>query len=169
MIDLRRAATGVLAAGLIAFGAVAAPASAAGAPAPTASAHYTDQGTGTVQPNSGNSGNSGGTVYDPSGNRVYGTSANGDKWQCPYESFCVWTGTGYSGTMFALPKCGEYDIYNWLGYGSWANDQTPGTQAHLYGSNYSYWAPGSYWQNGVYYMWSFGNQNFYPVDHIRPC
>ncbi|NUR62899.1 MAG: hypothetical protein HOV87_30235 [Catenulispora sp.] len=52
-----------------------------------------------------------------------------------------------------------------MGAGSWANDQTPGTQAHLYGSSYSYWTPAA--DPPLLYV-DF-DYDFYPVDHIRPC
>ncbi|MFC6019881.1 hypothetical protein ACFP2T_27225 [Plantactinospora solaniradicis] len=56
---------------------------------------------------------------------------------CPYEYFCIYTGTSATGDpyggddMRAYWKCGELNLVplNWRGLGSYYNNQTPGTRA----------------------------------------
>ncbi|MFK4222367.1 hypothetical protein [Streptomyces sp. NPDC019890] len=91
------------------------------------------------------------------------SSPAGTRAACPYENFCMWTGTGFTGTQFNLWKCGTYDLSNWNGPGSWSNNQTPGTRARFLDRGYNtiYTTPGAY-ANSAYYNWT-------PVWHVVPC
>ncbi|MFC4609919.1 hypothetical protein ACFO9E_19200 [Streptomyces maoxianensis] len=82
---------------------------------------------------------------------------------CPYENFCMYTGTNYSGTQFNLWRCQTYDLSNWNYPGSWINNQTPGTRARFLDRNYNtiYTTPGAY-SYSSYYNWA-------PVWHVIPC
>ncbi|MFI9585630.1 peptidase inhibitor family I36 protein [Streptomyces sp. NPDC052236] len=87
----------------------------------------------------------------------------GTKAACPYENFCMWTGTNFTGTQFNLWKCQTYDLANWNDPGSWSNNQTPGTRARFLDRNYNtiYTTPPAYANSG-YYDWA-------PVWHVVPC
>ncbi|MER5462162.1 hypothetical protein ABT010_15995 [Streptomyces sp. NPDC002668] len=91
------------------------------------------------------------------------SGAAGPKAACPYENFCMWTGTSFTGTQFNLWKCQTYDLSNWNGPGSWSNNQTPGTRARFLDRGYNtiYTTPGAYANNG--------NYNWAPVWHVIPC
>ncbi|MBT2390766.1 hypothetical protein J7E87_15380 [Streptomyces sp. ISL-1] len=82
---------------------------------------------------------------------------------CPYENFCMYTGTNYTGTQFNLWRCQTYDLSNWNYPGSWINNQTPGTRARFLDRNYNtiYTTPGAY-SYSSYYNWA-------PVWHVIPC
>lgn len=82
---------------------------------------------------------------------------------CPYENFCMYTGTNYTGTQFNLWQCQTYDLSNWNYPGSWINNQTPGTRARFLDRNYNtiYTTPGAY-SYSSYYNWA-------PVWHVIPC
>lgn len=38
-----------------------------------------------------------------------------------------------TGTQIYMYRCGNYDLPNWVGYGSWGNNQTRGTVAVFWG------------------------------------
>ncbi|MEV6817880.1 peptidase inhibitor family I36 protein [Nocardiopsis dassonvillei] len=56
---------------------------------------------------------------------------------CPYGYFCMYTGTYYTGNQYSLLGCGTYGLHNWIGNGSYINNQPPGTVVTIPG------APGS--------------------------
>ncbi|MCX4822644.1 hypothetical protein OG883_22640 [Streptomyces sp. NBC_01142] len=91
------------------------------------------------------------------------TSAAGTRAACPYENFCMWTGTGFTGTQYNLWQCQTYALSNWNGPGSWSNNQTPGTRARFLDRyrNTIYTTPGAYANNG--------NYNWAPVWYVVPC
>ncbi|MGC5038541.1 hypothetical protein ACPXCS_23365 [Streptomyces sp. DT190] len=76
--------------------------------------------------------------------------------------FCAYSGEVYQGDALRWYACGKRPM-PWGGYGSWINDQTPGTRATFYNSSggvhYVTPAPYSYSQS---YYWT-------PVWHIRNC
>ncbi|MEV6393830.1 peptidase inhibitor family I36 protein [Streptomyces sp. NPDC051907] len=82
---------------------------------------------------------------------------------CPYEDFCMFTGTDFTGDQFNLWQCGTYDLQNWNGPGSWINNQTPGTQAQFLDQAGTVIdvTPGAY-SDSPYYDWA-------PVWHVVPC
>ena len=111
------------------------------------------------------SGNGGAWV---SGRDVTVGSGDGSIYTCPLGDVCMYTGTGYTGTMFAFGHCEVYSLSNWDGYGSWVNNQTVGnsysTYARVYGASgnvidsLSPYAP--YW-NASY--------NWEPAWSVQPC
>lgn len=82
---------------------------------------------------------------------------------CPYGDFCMFTGTGFTGSQFNLYTCGTYDLSNWNGNGSYDNNQTPGTAAKMLDRNYNVidTTPGAYWLQSTY--------DWTPVWHVVPC
>ncbi|NWF25520.1 hypothetical protein HW130_04455 [Streptomyces sp. PKU-EA00015] len=76
--------------------------------------------------------------------------------------FCAYSGETYQGDALRWYYCGKRSM-PWGGYGSWINDQTPGTRATFYNSSggvhYVTPAPFSYSRS---YYWT-------PVWHIRNC
>ncbi|MEE1753652.1 peptidase inhibitor family I36 protein [Streptomyces sp. SP18CS02] len=82
---------------------------------------------------------------------------------CPAQNFCMFTGTNFTGAQFNLYRCGSYALSNWNGYGSWINNQTPGTRARFQDQNRStiYTTPGAYSASSSY--------NWSPVWYVIPC
>ncbi|MEU3935644.1 peptidase inhibitor family I36 protein [Streptomyces sp. NPDC029044] len=68
---------------------------------------------------------------------VRGVPATGNPSDCPRGNLCLYTGRDYSGTMFPLYNCGTYNLYNWNGFGSVANNQTGGAVGTLYNRNWT--------------------------------
>ncbi|MCC3777651.1 hypothetical protein [Streptomyces sp. UNOB3_S3] len=82
---------------------------------------------------------------------------------CPYENFCMFRGTYYTGDQMNLYNCRNYGLTNWVGNGSWWNRQTPGTQARLLGQSgnlVTLTAGAESWQ--AVYNWD-------PIWTVRPC
>ncbi|GAA2707472.1 MULTISPECIES: peptidase inhibitor family I36 protein [Streptomyces] len=82
---------------------------------------------------------------------------------CPYENFCMFRGTYYTGDQLNLYYCRDQGLTNWTGNGSWWNRQTPGTQARLLGRNHdvvTVTAGAESWQ--AVYNWD-------PIWYVRPC
>ncbi|MFE0590320.1 peptidase inhibitor family I36 protein [Micromonospora echinospora] len=81
---------------------------------------------------------------------------------CPYTALCLYTEPNTGGRMFALYACGNYALYNWNGYGSVANNQTPGTWAYMLDQNgnaiHAFVPPGV-----ATYV------NFDPFWYAKPC
>ncbi|MEU3558370.1 hypothetical protein [Streptomyces fragilis] len=76
--------------------------------------------------------------------------------------FCVYSQQTYSGSYYYWYSCAKRSM-PWAGYGSWINDQTPGTRATFYNSSggVHYTTPAPYSSNSSYY-WT-------PVWHVRNC
>lgn len=69
-----------------------------------------------------------------------GNPADGPGASCPYYYFCMWQEQWGAGEQFNVSTCNEDQELpgsGWNTYGSWANNQTPGTQAFLLNSSRS--------------------------------
>ncbi|MFG3494156.1 hypothetical protein [Streptomyces sp. NPDC047928] len=97
------------------------------------------------------------------GERYARDLTTGARASCPYENFCMFTGTYYSGTQFNLWKCQSYALSHWNSSGSWINNQTPGTRARFQDRNRNtiYTTPGAYAESPDY--------NWVPVWYVVPC
>ncbi|MFJ4633711.1 hypothetical protein [Streptomyces sp. NPDC088847] len=63
--------------------------------------------------------------------RDLSAAAGGSYRGCPYYYFCMWQSVTFEGTMNYYTKCGiDWPVY-WSGYGSWVNNQTPGTRVQF--------------------------------------
>lgn len=85
---------------------------------------------------------------------------------CPYEYFCMWQGQSGTGEQFNVSTCNENQELpgsGWNGYGSWANNQTPGTDAYLLNSSYQvvYTTPAPVFWNSDY--------NWGPIWYADAC
>lgn len=85
---------------------------------------------------------------------------------CSYEYLCSWEGTDASGTQWNVSTCNQWQPIpdgGWSGYGSWLNNQTPGTSAYFGNANYGviYTTPGATSWNADY--------NWNPVFYIDAC
>ncbi|MEU3353418.1 hypothetical protein [Streptomyces sp. NPDC037389] len=108
----------------------------------------------------------GGTVLLtlPGEERARDLSAKDAKFvDCPYENFCMFRGTYYTGDQLNLYYCRDQGLTNWVGNGSWWNRQTPGTQARLLGKggNLVTLTAGAESWEAVY--------NWDPIWTVRPC
>ncbi|MFE5212606.1 hypothetical protein [Streptomyces sp. NPDC056600] len=76
--------------------------------------------------------------------------------------FCAYSQETYSGSYYYWYSCAKRSM-PWAGYGSWINDQTPGTRATFYNSSGGvyYTTPAPYTARDSYY-WT-------PVYHVRNC
>ncbi|MEV5240955.1 hypothetical protein AB0K89_17895 [Streptomyces cinnamoneus] len=82
---------------------------------------------------------------------------------CPYENFCMYRGTYYTGDQLNLYHCRDHALSNWRGWGSWVNNQTPGTQARLLDRNH-----GVVTTTAGAYSWE-ANYYWEPIWYVRPC
>ena len=102
------------------------------------------------------------------------TSAAADCWNaavgngsdCYSGHFCIYTGTGYTGTVFSFYHCryngGDWALQNWLSAGSYINRNSGGTDAYTKDQNHNVItasAPGNV----------NSNYNFDPVYFIQAC
>lgn len=55
-----------------------------------------------------------------------------------YGHFCAYQRQFGTGTQIDMYRCGNYDLPNWVGYGSWGNNQTRGTVAVFWGKVWPY-------------------------------
>ncbi|MFD5570931.1 MULTISPECIES: hypothetical protein [Streptomyces] len=76
--------------------------------------------------------------------------------------FCVYSQEVYQGSYYYWYSCAKRSM-PWAGYGSWINDQTPGTRATFYNSSggVAYTTPAPYSSDDSYY-WT-------PIWHVRNC
>lgn len=84
-------------------------------------------------------------------------------WECDYGWFCMYRGENGTGERLALYYCQDRLLDNWTGYGSWWNNQTPGTQAQFKDRNRNviFTTPGaSSWDDSYYWT---------PVWYVKPC
>jgi len=84
-------------------------------------------------------------------------------WECDYEYFCMYRGQNGTGDRLALYTCVDHALSNWTGYGSWYNNQTPGTQAKLKDRNRNVLVTTV---GAPSYHPSF---NWDPIWYVRPC
>ena len=84
-------------------------------------------------------------------------------WECDYKYFCMYRGQNGTGDRLALYNCRDYALSNWTGYGSWYNNQTPGTRAQLKGRNREVLVTtlGAPSYNPSY--------NWDPIWYVKPC
>ena len=54
---------------------------------------------------------------------------------CPFEDFCIYSGTNFTGTKEQFFACQQFDFVPFVGHGSWVNNQTTGTKAAFYNQN----------------------------------
>ncbi|MFE9188194.1 peptidase inhibitor family I36 protein [Micromonospora sp. NPDC007208] len=54
---------------------------------------------------------------------------------CPYTALCLYTEGDFRGRMFVIYACGNYALFNWNGWGSVYNNQTPSYWAYLLDQN----------------------------------
>jgi hypothetical protein len=102
------------------------------------------------------------------------TSSNADCWNtaagngsdCHSGHFCIYTGTGYTGTVFSFYHCrysgGDWALQNWVAAGSYINDNSGGTDAYTKDQNHNVITaspPGD----------SNTNYNFNPVYYVQAC
>ncbi|MGK5640144.1 peptidase inhibitor family I36 protein [Streptomyces sp. URMC 126] len=82
---------------------------------------------------------------------------------CPSQNLCLFTGPDFTGTQFNIYRCDTYALSNWEGYGSWINNQSPGTRAQFLDQNKNvvYTTPGAY-SAASSYDWT-------PVWYVRNC
>ncbi|MET9550730.1 peptidase inhibitor family I36 protein [Streptomyces sp. NPDC006627] len=82
---------------------------------------------------------------------------------CPAGNFCMFSGPDFTGAQFNLYRCDKYELSNWEGYGSWINNQTPGTRAQFLDQNHNviYTTPGAYSASS--------SHNWTPVWYVRNC
>ncbi|MEV8525141.1 peptidase inhibitor family I36 protein [Streptomyces sp. NPDC052000] len=102
--------------------------------------------------------------YDNNGATVTGVAGVSPSEGCTPGYFCIYTGTDYTGTMFRMYHCQEYNLNNWNGVGSWINDNTGGAHALIQDRNYNTLVdtdPTNNWYNGSY--------DFAPAWHVKAC
>ncbi|GGY18962.1 MULTISPECIES: peptidase inhibitor family I36 protein [Streptomyces] len=102
--------------------------------------------------------------HDNNGATVTGVAGVSPSEGCTPGYFCIYTGTDYTGTMFRMYHCAEYNLNNWNGVGSWINDNTGGAHALIQDRNYNTLVdtdPTNNWYNGSY--------NFAPAWHVKAC
>ncbi len=75
---------------------------------------------------------------------------------------CVYSGPHGTGSQIAMYTCGGIDLPNWNGYGSWGDNQTPGTVTYFYTQYYGIADKFTAKSNNQNYNWT-------PVWHIDPC
>jgi hypothetical protein len=52
---------------------------------------------------------------------------------CQYTDMCAWSSPNFQGSLLVMHDCGRYEI-DWIGTGSWDNNQTTGTAARFLNS-----------------------------------
>lgn len=96
------------------------------------------------------------------------TGAVGDGSDCASGNLCLYTGTGYSGTLFLLSSCNDpstdeyWVLQNWDGYGSAINNETTMTSAQFmdqFGTGGATLSPGN----------SVGSFDFNPISQVAAC
>ncbi|MFF2517900.1 hypothetical protein [Streptomyces sp. NPDC058086] len=58
------------------------------------------------------------------------SSSTAAGYNCPYKYFCAYQSVSYDGDVKAWTSCIDQSM-PWSGYGSWVNNQTPGTVAQF--------------------------------------
>lgn len=82
---------------------------------------------------------------------------------CDYKHFCGWSGEAGAGQKFDLTACTNREVPDsFSGYGSWIDNQTPGTRA-IFQDRLKpiYFTPGAYSYSSSY--------DWHPVWYIEPC
>lgn len=81
---------------------------------------------------------------------------------CNYGHFCAFSGPNFTGDVIDMYQCAEYSI-PWSGYGSWKNNQTPGTVANFESSDHvSRWHDRGAYSQDTNADWSW-------VWYLRNC
>jgi len=77
----------------------------------------------------------------------------GTQASCPYYYLCYYSGTYYTGDVRSAYSCSINYYVPYVGYGSWINNQTPGTRAQFKNQYYQtiYTTPGAYSASPSYY------------------
>ena len=119
-------------------------------------------------------GGGGGSGPSVTGMSQCNTSSNADCWNsaagngsdCYTGHFCIYTGTGYTGTVFSFYHCryngGDWALQNWLSAGSYINRNSGGTDAYTKDQNHNVitaTAPGD----------ANSNYDFNPVYYVQAC
>lgn len=81
---------------------------------------------------------------------------------CHYRYFCLYRGTGYTGDQLDLYHCQTYSLSSWVGEGSYINNQTFGTVAHLMDYHHVTITYSGAYDPDPYYNWN-------PIWFIKPC
>lgn len=85
--------------------------------------------------------------------------------KCPYENFCIYQGTHFTGTYANYFYCNIYNpiLKLFTGTGSWKNNQIAGVKAYFYGPtvNLIYTTAAAYSNNA--------NYNWTPVYYVEAC
>jgi Peptidase inhibitor family I36 len=85
---------------------------------------------------------------------------------CPDGNFCMYTGPDYTGKVFWLYHCHEYDLANWNGVGSYLNSNTGGAHAYIQNRSYGTITDANAYPNGNWYN---DHYNFAPAWHVKAC
>jgi hypothetical protein len=101
---------------------------------------------------------------------VGGVSASSPT-DCPAGYFCVYTGPNYTGKMFKLYNCKEYNLYGWNGRGSYENNNNPPVDAVLQDVHYQQITRvrAKEAQRSPFDRYYDASYDFRPVWHIKPC
>lgn len=81
---------------------------------------------------------------------------------CPFEYFCMYRGTLYTGGQWNLWACGTYSLTDWVGVGSYTNNQTRGTWASMRDINFNVVTWSEAFDFNRYYNWE-------PIWYVVPC
>jgi hypothetical protein len=102
------------------------------------------------------------------------TSAAADCWNtaagngsdCYSGHFCIYTGTGYTGTVFSFYHCqyngGDWALQSWVAAGSYINDNSGGTDAYTKDQNHNVITASPPGDSNTSY-------NFGPVYYVQAC
>ncbi|MFF7139435.1 hypothetical protein ACFZBZ_44990 [Streptomyces sp. NPDC008196] len=85
------------------------------------------------------------------------------QWECDYEYFCMYRETLGMGDRLALYYCQDYALNNWVGEGSYYNNQTRGTQAQFKDQNRTVI------HTTLGAPWSMASFDWTPVWYVKPC
>jgi hypothetical protein len=83
---------------------------------------------------------------------------------CPYLYLCAYQYQNFQGSAFQVTKCGSTNApyIPWAGYGSWRNNQSPGTRPVFWRcSGYTDWMPPAYSSNSSY--------DWTPICYTQAC
>lgn len=81
---------------------------------------------------------------------------------CPHYHFCMYRGMSYTGDYMFLYHCTEVALSNWVGWGSYLNNQTSGTMTVMYDRNHR-------WYVGSIAPHTNPQFNWDPVWYVDPC
>ncbi|MHC3473157.1 hypothetical protein ACYF6T_31325 [Streptomyces sp. 7R007] len=86
-----------------------------------------------------------------------------EDWECDYTYFCMYRQPLGQGERLSLYHCQDYALQDWLGEGSYYNNQTPGTQAQFKDRNRRviYTTPRAPFSDASF--------DWTPVWYVKPC